>query len=330
MNRHPTAPLSGLLAWVFIACLLLPGESIAASNKYATVYGYGFDKWATAWLLTRHLEPEAELSVVERKAELPAEAIVFDVPGSAYVRTGERSAFGAVVSDKDVDDPLIRRLGKIVHRIEVAYWQTGDFEPAGDAERGFRRLQRAEGKVSPGCYLDFFDSLAAAIRASPAGSGLSGESLVRACSNSDAVQKAAPDSNARKVREIPLERVLKVMGEGRDVAFVDVREPEEFEEARIPGAINVPIRSLDGQTISELKGADLVVSYCVKDFRGYEMARRLARAGVSNSVILNPFGLKGWIGSGLPAAGREAMPEHEAVARLRRCIAASDCPEDLK
>ena len=58
-----------------------------------------------------------------------------------------------------------------------------------------------------------------------------------------------------------------------------------------------------------VKGADYVVAYCIKDFRGFEMARSLRDAGVSNAVILNPYGIKGWIADGLPTVGAQAMTD---------------------
>ena len=69
-----------------------------------------------------------------------------------------------------------------------------------------------------------------------------------------------------------------------------------------------------------LSGADYVVSYCVKDFRGYEMAKALAQVGVENSVIMRPYGIKGWISMGLPVTGAKALTEAESTQQLARCL----------
>jgi hypothetical protein len=67
---------------------------------------------------------------------------------------------------------------------------------------------------------------------------------------------------------------------------------------------------------ARLKGADWVVSYCVKDFRGFEMAKYLAEQGVPHSVILRPYGIKGWIAEGLPVTGAKALSGDRARKAL--------------
>ena len=85
--------------------------------------------------------------------------------------------------------------------------------------------------------------------------------------------------------------------------------------------MNVQLRALDADDIAAVKGADYVVSYCIKDFRGFEMARSLRDAGVNNAVILNPYGIKGWIGEGMPTVGDQAMTATAAKTRLAECVA---------
>ena len=50
--------------------------------------------------------------------------------------------------------------------------------------------------------------------------------------------------------------------------------------------LNIQIRDVTPALREQLQGADYVVSYCVKDFRGYEMAKALAQVGVENAVII--------------------------------------------
>lgn len=132
---------------------------------------------------------------------------------------------------------------------------------------------------------------------------------------------ASRESEGALVPELPIDALLAEMKAGKSVVFVDVREPDEFAEAHIPGAMNIQLRTLDADDIAAVQGADYVVSYCIKDFRGFEMARSLRDAGVSNAVILNPYGIKGWIGDGLPTVGVQAMTEAAAKQRLAECIA---------
>ena len=67
--------------------------------------------------------------------------------------------------------------------------------------------------------------------------------------------------------------------------IIDVRSPGEFAEDHIPGAINLRIRDINADSIVQLPPSDLYVAYCVKDFRGFEMARKLRdhrRMGIGN------------------------------------------------
>jgi rhodanese-related sulfurtransferase len=102
------------------------------------------------------------------------------------------------------------------------------------------------------------------------------------------------------------------------VVFVDTRETQEFEESHIPGALNIKLRDIDAQSVAVLKGADLVISYCLKDFRGYEVARKLMHHGVDNSAVMNPHGYVAWRTLGLPIASRGGQ-KAAALARLDSC-----------
>lgn len=292
-----------------------------------TRYGLGPDKWATAWLLTRYADPGATLTVVARDQRIPSGATPFDHPDAELRRADGRVAFQVVRSRFGVDDPVVDRLAEIVHEIEVAFWAGEPSPQAAAVERGFRRLQKRNGRdaVSAACYLEFFDSVEKALRSHPEGERFSSDALVQRCARSS-VRDGDDGGGARApVREVALGELLDAMRAGKEVVFVDVREPGEFRETHIPGAINLPMREVDAEAASELGDADYVVSYCVKDFRGFEMAKLLKRSGVRNSVIMNPYGIKGWVASGLPVAGAEALTEATARQRLAQCLQASRC-----
>lgn len=96
------------------------------------------------------------------------------------------------------------------------------------------------------------------------------------------------------------EDVLEHIRAGKRVVFVDAREAPEYLEERIPGAINLTLREvqlLDPRTLGD---PDLVIAYCIKDFRGFEVARALDRAGVENVHVLADVGIQGWKKRGLP------------------------------
>ncbi len=56
---------------------------------------------------------------------------------------------------------------------------------------------------------------------------------------------------------------LKVAIEaGEKIAVIDARSPEAFDRGHIPGAINIPHRTMSPSTTAHLDKSSLVVSYC--------------------------------------------------------------------
>ena len=290
-----------------------------------TDYGLGPDKWATAWLMARHAVPGAELVVVPQ-GKSPSAGVAFDVPTSLLRRERDRAAFQSVVDHYKLQDPDVARVAQIVHDIEVNYWGAADAPESSVIEHAYRELQQRHGRyaVAPECYLEFFDRVFDAVRAQRKdGKVIGAEDL-----NVDCHALASREAQGALVPELPIDTLLAEMKAGKSVVFVDVREPDEFFEAHIPGAMNVQLRALDAGDIAAVKDADYVVSYCIKDFRGFEMARSLRDAGVGNAVILNPYGIKGWIGDGLPTVGVQAMTDAAAKTRLAECIASPQACKD--
>ena len=291
---------------------------------YVTEHGLGPDKWATAWLLTQRISPGAQLNVVDIGKPLP-QGIAFDVPGSPIQRQGKLSAFEVVSATHKLDDPDVQRFARIVHDIEIGAWGAAADPDSPVVERAFRSLQERYGRDTtlPACYLKFFGAVHSAILSARASStSLSADSLAVDCG-----QIATQPAPGQIVAQVPIEHLLAEMKRGKSVVFVDVREEDEYLEGHIPGALNLPIRDLDESVVQRVQSADYVVSYCIKDFRGFEMAKALKDAGVQNSVILNPFGIRGWVEEGLPTIGSAAMTEVDGHRRLTECI---DSPSTCK
>jgi rhodanese-related sulfurtransferase len=128
----------------------------------------------------------------------------------------------------------------------------------------------------------------------------------------------AESANANVVQKVPTEQVLAWIAEGKRVIFVDARESEEFDEEHIPGAVNLSLAQLEKADPKDFQEADLIIAYCMKDFRGYEVAKALRRAGFPQSAIMREYGLAGWKKQGLPTVIRDAQ-EIEARRKLEDC-----------
>jgi rhodanese-related sulfurtransferase len=61
-------------------------------------------------------------------------------------------------------------------------------------------------------------------------------------------------------RAIELPRLQRLIGEGAQV--VEVLPVEEFTEFHVPGAINIPLKQLDADSVSVLDRRRAIVVYC--------------------------------------------------------------------
>ncbi len=89
--------------------------------KWVTRKRVHVNRAATAWLIRRFVDPEAEIAFVE--PEMVAEvqrregALGFDAPGARYAHKDEqgRCSFEQLVDEKLGHDAALRRLARIVH-----------------------------------------------------------------------------------------------------------------------------------------------------------------------------------------------------------------------
>ena len=111
-----------------------------------------------------------------------------------------------------------------------------------------------------------------------------------------------------------------------EVVFVDVRQPEEYAENHLPGAIHIPERALSARR-DELPSDTLLIPYCNMDFRGLLAARQLRRLGFAEVGLMQERGLVGWRAQGLPIAGAESgLDDTAARARLAQIALTSLAP----
>ena len=80
------------------------------------------------------------------------------------------------------------------------------------------------------------------------------------------------------------------------VTIVDVREPHEVEQGFIPGAVSIPLASLECRA-HELATRDVVVAYCASGRRSARAARTLRSLGFSRAHSLDG-GFGRWVRDG--------------------------------
>ena len=102
---------------------------------YAATYSMydvmGVDAAASAWLLKRHVDPEAQFKFYP-KGDLIAEGIPLDTPEAEFRRVNNKAAFEVIVDKFQIIDPKIIKLSEMIHQIEINYW-AGELDPETDA-----------------------------------------------------------------------------------------------------------------------------------------------------------------------------------------------------
>jgi hypothetical protein len=83
------------------------------------------DRLACAWLIRRHIDPQAKLLWVAQPADCPAHALGFDFDGAAFSHVGDLVTFEVMAARFDLKTPALKRLGELIHYLDV-----GGTEPA--------------------------------------------------------------------------------------------------------------------------------------------------------------------------------------------------------
>ena len=92
--------------------------------------------------------------------------------------------------------------------------------------------------------------------------------------------------------------VHEALARGPDFVLIDVRSPEAFARAHVPGAINIPHAKIIATRMASYGRGTLFVVYCAGPHcNGAERgALRLARLGLPVKVMIG--GMTGWVDEG--------------------------------
>jgi rhodanese-related sulfurtransferase len=90
-----------------------------------------------------------------------------------------------------------------------------------------------------------------------------------------------------------------------DYVLVDVRSPEHFAAGHIPGAINLPQRSINAERLAGFAASTLFVVYCAGPHCNgvHRAAVRLAGLGFAVKEMLG--GVTGWLDEGFALTTQE-------------------------
>jgi hypothetical protein len=99
------------------------------------------DRLASAWLITRFIDPDATLQWIATPAECPPDALGFDFDGARFSHVGARVTFETLLDSFDLRTPPLNRVAALVH-----YLDAGGIEPpeASGVERILAGLRETE------------------------------------------------------------------------------------------------------------------------------------------------------------------------------------------
>lgn len=87
--------------------------------RWVTRAGCHVDRTACAWLIRRHVDPEASFVFVDDPNRLPPDATPFDISGHPFSHHGGDCTFEVMLHHYGLADPALERLARIVHEADV-------------------------------------------------------------------------------------------------------------------------------------------------------------------------------------------------------------------
>ena len=96
--------------------------------------------------------------------------------------------------------------------------------------------------------------------------------------------------------------VHEALARGPDFVLIDVRSPEAFATAQVPGAVNIPHAKIIAARMAGYAPGTLFVVYCAGPHcnGAQRAALRLARLGLPVKLMLG--GMTGWVDEGFSVA----------------------------
>jgi molybdopterin-guanine dinucleotide biosynthesis protein A/rhodanese-related sulfurtransferase len=204
----------------------------------------------------------------------------------------------------DLLDPSPSAMAAVVGALGAAH----DHDVAVPVGGGRRQWLHAAWRRSAGSRLaDAFTQGARAVHRGVAAAGLAVVELhdVHAGALADADTPAAlqaagvtwgtlPGMDSPEVPEIDVAELARLRAEG-DVRLVDVREPDEYDEAHVPGATLIPVGTVP-ERLDEVPTDGPVYVICAKGGRSYRAAEFYRSKGIEAVNIAG--GTSAWVDAG--------------------------------
>lgn len=115
-----------LILFILIAVFLASHSKISAekisSHLYVTGTVMEIDRCASAWLIKRYVDEDAEFNFLSDQRLMVTDAISFDTPYSELRRTHTHSTFESIQNKYLLNDDKIKFLAQLIHELEINFW----------------------------------------------------------------------------------------------------------------------------------------------------------------------------------------------------------------
>lgn len=102
-----------------------------------------------------------------------------------------------------------------------------------------------------------------------------------------------------RIRELPLAEAMALHKEQNGAVFLDIREPNEWNLGRVPGAVFIPRGRLESDVEARVDRSARVVVYCANANRSAFAADTLQQMGYKDVASMGQ-GWNAWAAAGGP------------------------------
>ena len=105
-----------------------------------------------------------------------------------------------------------------------------------------------------------------------------------------------------RIREVPPQEVAEMLRGGARPVVIDLREPNEWNLGRVPGAVHIPRGIMETSIEQRVPRTADVVIYCAGGNRSALAADTLKQMGYGKVSSMSG-GFRDWVGTGGPVEG---------------------------
>jgi len=136
-----------------------PTRNPSPAEVWVTWKGAEPDKGASAWYLKRFVRHDVRFREVDAGLLDLGAGMPFDVPQAEFRRTHKLAVYEQLLLAYPVTDPVARRLGDIIHDIEINLWRPKKFVESAVIETAALEYAKSQvdGSIPLTCYVAWFE-----------------------------------------------------------------------------------------------------------------------------------------------------------------------------